>query len=212
MGILSDAERKSAEPLAARACVDPSRADAEHQRLLYFLADSKWDDEAVRQESARYGLASMTAHDPIQAWTLDDTGFLKQGKHSVGVQRQYTGSQVDGLTSDKYQSLKTLEAPAKTSKANSASTISRAGDFRVGTTTPGFRKQGIGKALHIELAPIAVREHCAHFQWQVLDWNTPAIEFYQSLDARLEKELLTMRFTDEALRKLPGLDLQGDAQ
>jgi SRSO17 transposase len=92
MGILSDAERKSAEPLAARACADPSRADAEHQRLLYFLADSKWNDEAVRQESARYGLAGMTAHDPVQAWIIDDTGFLKQGKHSVGVQRQYTGS------------------------------------------------------------------------------------------------------------------------
>ena len=92
MGILSDAERKSAEPLAARACAAPGRADAEHQRLLHFLADSKWKDEAVRRESARYGVASMTAREPVEAWILDDTGFLKQGKHSVGVQRQYTGS------------------------------------------------------------------------------------------------------------------------
>jgi SRSO17 transposase len=92
MGILSDAERKSAEPLAARACANPGRADAEHQRLLHFLADSKWNDERVRQESARYGLAGMTSRDSVQAWILDDTGFLKQGRHSVGVQRQYTGS------------------------------------------------------------------------------------------------------------------------
>lgn len=91
-GILSDAERKSAEPLAARACAAPGRADAEHQRLLHFLADSKWDDELIRKESTRYGLASMTAREPVEAWILDDTGFLKQGKHSVGVQRQYTGS------------------------------------------------------------------------------------------------------------------------
>ncbi len=77
---------------------------------------------------------------------------------------------------------------------------------------PEFRKQGIGKALLIELARIAVRENCGRFQWQVLDWNTPAIEFYQSLGARLEKEWLTMRVTDEALLKLAGLDLQGDAQ
>jgi SRSO17 transposase len=60
--------------------------------LLHFLADSKWNDEAVCLDSARYGLASMTAREPVEAWILDDTGFLKQGKHSVGVQRQYTGS------------------------------------------------------------------------------------------------------------------------
>src|SRR5665213_70654 len=92
MGILSDAARKSAEPLAARACASPESADAEHQRLLHFLVDARWDDEAIRLESARYGLASMIAREPVEAWILDDTGFLKQGNHSVGVQRQYTGS------------------------------------------------------------------------------------------------------------------------
>lgn len=92
MGILSDAERKSAEPLAARACADPARADAEHQRLLHFLGQSNWDDRAVRGEAARFGLAGLTAREMIEAWILDDTGFLKQGIHSVGVQRQYTGS------------------------------------------------------------------------------------------------------------------------
>src|SRR5665213_1493363 len=92
MGILSDAERKSAEPLAARACASPQRADAEHQRRLHFLVDSKWRVRAIRVEAVRYANDAMTEREPVEAWILDDTGFLKQGKHSVGVQRQYTGS------------------------------------------------------------------------------------------------------------------------
>jgi SRSO17 transposase len=91
-GILGDGERKSLEPIAARACADPERADAEHQRLHHFALDSPWDDHAVRLEAARYALAAMTANQPIEAWIIDDTGFLKQGQHSVGVQRQYSGS------------------------------------------------------------------------------------------------------------------------
>jgi GNAT superfamily N-acetyltransferase len=69
---------------------------------------------------------------------------------------------------------------------------------------PAFRKLGIGRALLVELARVAVREDCARFQWQVLDWNTPAIAFYESLGARVEKEWLTMRVTDDALRRLAG--------
>lgn len=65
-----------------------------------------------------------------------------------------------------------------------------------------FRKKGIGKALLAYLAQIAVREGCARFEWQVLDWNTPAIEFYKSLGATVMKEWLTMRVTGEALKKL----------
>ena len=93
MGLFSAAERKSVEPLAVHACPDPHEADAAHQRLLHFLVDSQWSDHAVRRTANTYALAAMTEQGgPIEAWIIDDTGFLKQGKHSVGVQRQYTGS------------------------------------------------------------------------------------------------------------------------
>jgi SRSO17 transposase len=91
-GILGDGERKSAEPIAARACGDPGRTAAFHQKLLYFLACSRWDDRAVRLDAARYAIDAVQEREPITTWIVDDTGFLKQGNHSVGVQRQYTGS------------------------------------------------------------------------------------------------------------------------
>jgi SRSO17 transposase len=92
MGILGDGERKSIEPIAARACADPARADAEHQRLLHFAVDSRWSDHGVRREAARYAIGAMTMREPVTSWIIDDTGFLKQGSHSVGVHRQYTGA------------------------------------------------------------------------------------------------------------------------
>jgi GNAT superfamily N-acetyltransferase len=67
---------------------------------------------------------------------------------------------------------------------------------------PVFRGKGIGKALLLHLAEIAVRENCGRFQWQVLDWNTPAIDFYKSLGARVLDEWLTMRVEGEALQRL----------
>jgi len=91
-GILGDGERKSLEPIAARACADPRRMDAEHQRLHHFATDAPWDDHAVRREAARYALEAMTTHEAVDSWIIDDTGFLKQGSHSVGVQRQYSGT------------------------------------------------------------------------------------------------------------------------
>jgi SRSO17 transposase len=92
LGLLGDGERKSIEPIAARACPDPSKTEAMHQRLLHFAVDSRWSDREVRREAARYALDAMTRREPVEVWIVDDTGFLKQGKHSVGVQRQYTGS------------------------------------------------------------------------------------------------------------------------
>src|SRR5258706_7394082 len=92
LGIMGDGERKSTEPMASRACADPASADAAHQRLLHFVSNSPWSDRNVRRAGARYALDAMTTRGPVQTWIVDDTGFLKQGTHSVGVQRQYTGS------------------------------------------------------------------------------------------------------------------------
>src|SRR5580693_4156654 len=90
MGLLSESERKSMEPLAARA--SPGHTSAAHQRLHHFIANTSWSDQEVRLAAARYAIAAMQERGPVVAWVIDDTGFLKQGKHSVGVQRQYTGS------------------------------------------------------------------------------------------------------------------------
>ncbi len=92
LGLLSDGERKSVEPIAARAAGGAEHVDALHQKLLHFITDSAWKDRDVRRDAARYALKFMTANEPIEASILDDTGFLRQGSHSVGVQRQYTGS------------------------------------------------------------------------------------------------------------------------
>jgi SRSO17 transposase len=91
-GLFADGERKSAEPIAARTCGDPDETQHTHDKLLHFLARSTWDDRAVRLAAARYAIGALEAHEPVVAWIVDDTGFLKQGTHSVGVQRQYTGS------------------------------------------------------------------------------------------------------------------------
>jgi SRSO17 transposase len=92
MGIFGDAERKSVEPIAARACPNPNEVDALHQRLLHFVVDSRWDDHQVRHTATAYAIRALIQHGPIVSWIIDDTGFLKQGSHSVGVQRMYTGS------------------------------------------------------------------------------------------------------------------------
>lgn len=92
LGLMGEGERKSAEPMAARACPDPSLVEGAHQRLTYFTRGAEWSDRDVRREAARYALAAMAAREPVLDWIIDDTGFPKQGCHSVGVQRQYTGT------------------------------------------------------------------------------------------------------------------------
>jgi GNAT superfamily N-acetyltransferase len=67
---------------------------------------------------------------------------------------------------------------------------------------PEFRGNGIGKAMLRELARIALQENCYGMKWQVLDWNTPAIDFYEALGAKLQKEWLSVRITGEPLEKL----------
>jgi SRSO17 transposase len=92
MGLLGVGKRKSAEPIAATATADPAVCEPAHQRLLRFLRDSPWKDRDVRRIAAQHAISALTAQEQIRTWIIDDTGFLKQGTHSVGVQRQYTGS------------------------------------------------------------------------------------------------------------------------
>ena len=91
-GLMSDGERKSMEPMAARSSGDPQSVLAMHHRLVHFVSSPAWEDAPVRMFSARYAVEAMQTHAPIRTWVVDDTGFLKQGKHSPGVQRQYTGT------------------------------------------------------------------------------------------------------------------------
>jgi len=91
-GILGEGARKSAEPIAARACGDPAETKRTQDKLLHFLGRAEWSDSAVRLVAARYVVEALAEREPVTTWIVDDTGFLKQGKHSVGVQRQYTGS------------------------------------------------------------------------------------------------------------------------
>jgi GNAT superfamily N-acetyltransferase len=67
---------------------------------------------------------------------------------------------------------------------------------------PAFRGQGIGKALLVYLAQVALDEGCGRFQWQVLDWNRPAIDFYEALGAKRLGEWITMRVSGEELARL----------
>lgn len=70
--------------------------------------------------------------------------------------------------------------------------------------TPAFRGRGAGKALLKHVAGIAVKENCGRFEWSVLNWNTPAIEFYESLGAKPLDEWTIYRLTGDALKKLGG--------
>jgi GNAT superfamily N-acetyltransferase len=67
---------------------------------------------------------------------------------------------------------------------------------------PAFRQKGIGKALLAAVAAIAVAERCPRLEWAVLDWNTPAIDFYKSVGAVSMSEWTTMRLAGDALHKL----------
>jgi SRSO17 transposase len=89
-GLLLPVQRKSVEPMAAHLA--PTRVRSEHQRLHHFVADATWSDDAVLAAVRDYVLKQVAprAGKP-EALLIDDTGFPKQGTHSVGVARQYCG-------------------------------------------------------------------------------------------------------------------------
>lgn len=68
--------------------------------------------------------------------------------------------------------------------------------------TPALRGKGIGKALIVAVSKVAVAEGCPRLEWDVLDWNAPAIGFYESLGAKAQREWSIMRVADEALVRL----------
>ena len=67
---------------------------------------------------------------------------------------------------------------------------------------PAARGRGVGKALLQYLATLAVERGCGRFEWSVLDWNAPAIAFYESLGAKAQSEWTIYRVTGEALTAL----------
>jgi SRSO17 transposase len=83
-GLLLDGERKSIEPMSRRV------PDGDEQRLQQFISQSPWNAGRV-QRAYRARMAEELA-EPDGVIVLDDTGFAKQGKHSVGVARQYSGT------------------------------------------------------------------------------------------------------------------------
>lgn len=89
LGLIMPGERKSVEPLAAVTA--PARAAAQHQSLLHFVGEGGWSDEKVLAKVREMVLPAIERHGSIEAWIIDDTSFPKQGRHSVGVARQYCG-------------------------------------------------------------------------------------------------------------------------
>ncbi|WP_245458839.1 IS701 family transposase [Rhizobium sp. CCGE531] len=89
LGLMLPVERKSVEPLAAVTA--PARVSSKHQSLLHFVGQAPWSDEALLRRIGDLVLPLIERHGPIEAWIVDDTGFPKKGRHSVGVARQYCG-------------------------------------------------------------------------------------------------------------------------
>jgi GNAT superfamily N-acetyltransferase len=69
---------------------------------------------------------------------------------------------------------------------------------------PEFRGLGIGKALLQKVAAIAIEKGCTRLNWEVLDWNTPAIDFYRAMGAEFLDEWRNVRVSGEALNRLAG--------
>src|SRR6187401_708464 len=89
LGLLMPIERKSVEPMAAVTA--PAQVAAKHQSLLHFVGNAPWSDTAMLARVGQLVLPVIERGGVIEAWIIDDTGFPKKGRHSVGVTRQYCG-------------------------------------------------------------------------------------------------------------------------
>src|SRR6476660_3253004 len=88
-GLLLEGDRKSIEPMAARLA--PENTQPMRQSLHHLVAKAPWSDEVMLEQVRNHVLPAMQKQGPVVAWIVDDTGFPKKGKHSVGVTRQYCG-------------------------------------------------------------------------------------------------------------------------
>lgn len=88
-GLMLPLERKSVEPIAAG--VDPLHVSARHQSLHHFVAKAQWSDDELLRRVRSWVMPKLGLNDG-GFWIVDDTGFPKKGKHSVGVARQYCGA------------------------------------------------------------------------------------------------------------------------
>jgi SRSO17 transposase len=75
--------------MAAR--LDPGNVQPMRQSLHHLVAKAPWSDDTLLDEVRNHVLPAMQKQGPLVAWIVDDTGFPKKGKHSVGVARQYCG-------------------------------------------------------------------------------------------------------------------------
>ena len=96
LGRLMPIERKSVEPRAAVTA--PAHVAAKHQSLLHFVGNAPWSDAAMLAKVSELVLPAITRSGPIEAWIIDDTGFPKKGRHSVGAPANIAVSWVSRTT------------------------------------------------------------------------------------------------------------------
>jgi len=77
---------------------------------------------------------------------------------------------------------------------------------------PEFRGRGYGKALMVFVARVALERGCGRFEWAVLDWNTPARDFYRRLGAQALEDWVGQRMTRDAIARLAAQPLPGESR